>query len=82
MCLSSLETMGLPKAISLCTLCDGKLSDINSCDTPLNTTCTIPFPLRPPSDVVNYHFVSGISAANIDRVAGRQQVAKQISIFV
>lgn len=48
MCLSSLETTRLPKAISLCTLCDGKLSDINSCDTPLNTTWTILFPSPAP----------------------------------
>ena len=40
--------MGLPKAISLCTLCDGKLSDINSCDTPLNTTWTTLFPSPDP----------------------------------
>ena len=48
MCLSSLETTRLPKAIRLCTLCDGKLSDINSCDTPLNTTWTILFPSPAP----------------------------------
>lgn len=48
MCLSSLETTRLPKAISLCTLCDGKLSDINSCDTPLEHHLDYSFPLSGP----------------------------------